>query len=116
MSSDIAIDEIRIGSETQPTTLFYTPKRTSAQPVSLDVLSADFDTKDHSEGWHTEFREHAWIQTDGEMADAFGMYGPASDWNSVTGKNKLNIHSLAPRRLKNVKKVKKMVLKFDKFI
>ncbi len=72
------------------------PTRPPVVPVRLS--NADFDTPNNFQGWHTDFTVN-WIQTNGNMSSNYGMYGPGSDFKSITSPTK-NITNLLPTGFK----------------
>ena len=67
------------------TTAFVTPTRTPVNPIAIGPdKSISFDTFNNLNGWHTDFNNFQWIQTNGNISMFSGTYGPGSDFKSIS--------------------------------
>lgn len=63
-------------------TNIFTPTRTSVSPYYLRGIN--FDTLNDLNGWHTDYNNYKWIQTNGDSSSFIGFYGPGSDYTSIS--------------------------------
>jgi hypothetical protein len=48
------------------------------------LLDSTFNQLFNTDGWHTDFKNFKWIQTNGESSNENGFYGPGSDFESIS--------------------------------
>lgn len=74
-------------------------KTTRPTVATTNLTNVNFDTFNQLNGWHTDFTNYKWFQTNGNLSNALGMYGPGSDYKSISS-DTLNITNLISTRLK----------------
>jgi hypothetical protein len=66
-----------LGSTLKPTT-------TRPPVVPSTLTNINFDVYDQLNGWHTDYSNYRWLQTNGNLSNSLGMYSPGSDYKSIS--------------------------------
>jgi hypothetical protein len=65
------------------TTNFVTRTRPTQAAIKFPQ-NCSFDTFQETCSWDTDYNNFKWFQTNGNSSDFFDMYGPGSDWTSIS--------------------------------